>query len=198
MLGLPCLHCTAMVQPPDRSSVRVRPGRGPRTGGGQPDTTSCDTPTGRGTRAVLYRQVPAAGSIPHVPAQQLRPTGSQHQLPPRARGSAPTMHGLQFARPELAHSHSGQSDQDPTFCGGGGRAARGRARGARRTPRRIRAMSSYALARTLVPVDEKMVRAPAERQGRSARTTGHQWGRPDLWAASGGAVRRNQNMKRAR
>ena len=116
MLGVPCLHCTAMVQPPDRSSVRVRPGRGPRTGGGQPDTTSCDTPTGRGTRAVLYRQVPAAGSIPHVPAQQLRPTGSQHQLPPRARGSAPTMHGLQFARPELAHSHSDQSDQDPTFC----------------------------------------------------------------------------------
>eukprot|EP01048_Picozoa_sp_COSAG05_P018543 COSAG05_NODE_2729_length_2721_cov_60.319985_1_plen_161_part_00 len=119
MLGVPCLHCTAMVQPPDRSSVRVRPGRMPRTGGGQPDTTSCDTPTGRGTRAVLYRQVPAASSIPHVPAQQLRPTASQHQLPLRARGSSPTMHGLQFARPELAHSHSDQSDQDPTFCAGG-------------------------------------------------------------------------------
>ena len=135
MLGVPCLHCTAMVQPPDRSSVRVRPGRGPRTGGGQPDTTSCDTPTGRGTRAVLYRQVPAAGSIPHVPAQQLRPTGSQHQLPPRARGSAPTMHGLQFARPELAHSHSDQSDQDPTFCGAAAAARAGRAGQQPKTPR---------------------------------------------------------------
>ena len=42
----------------------VVPGRGPRTGNGQPGITSCDTPTDRGPRAVLCQQVLVAGAHP--------------------------------------------------------------------------------------------------------------------------------------
>ena len=62
----------------DLSNVWVVPGRGPRTGNDQPGITSCDTPTDRGPRAVLCQQVLVAGSIPHVPAQQLCHTGRWH------------------------------------------------------------------------------------------------------------------------
>ena len=104
----------------------VVPGRGPRTGNGQPGITSCDTPTDRGPRAVLCQQVLVAGAHPTrssaaaVPYWQVALAATTTRVV--GIPSAPTMHGPQFTRPELGHSHSDQSDQVPTMSGAAARA----------------------------------------------------------------------------
>ena len=87
----------------------VVPGRGPRTGNGQPGITSCDTPTDRGPRAVLCQQVLVAGAHPTrtsaatVPYLQVALAATTTRVAVHQPCMAHSLHGLS---PELGHSHS--------------------------------------------------------------------------------------------
>ena len=81
----------------------VVPGRGPRTGNGQPGITSCDTPTDRGPRAVLCQQVLVAGAHPTrtsaatVPYWQVALAATTTRVAVHQPCMAHSLHGLSWA-----------------------------------------------------------------------------------------------------